>query len=282
MDDHNIIVDNCPICKEGINKNDLFVTECNHKFHKSCFSEWKKNNDTCPLCRDELNIFDLDLIDSDYKFYLKKINNKFYFKDIYIYDKLYNKLLHSKPQKWINIYLDFNKTKNLAPLYEITSVNGRKYLIDSFLRQALLFYDYDEQKVLKISNKQLTYFTSSESLLGVGLNRSIYNIVIDWFYEVMMVLSGKYSFDYLTSMNPLFLDIFTLTLKFTHKFNKGNLYQTVILSSIYNIVKFYSNIELDKNFLINLSDNSSKMKTLDEIISYQNENIISKSLKKHI
>ena len=280
MDDQNIIVDTCPICKEGINKDELFVTECNHKFHKNCFSDWKTNNDTCPLCRTKLNILDLDFMDTDYKFYLNKQNNKYYFKDIYIFEKIYCKILHSKPKKWINIYLDFNETKNLAPLYEIESLNGRKYFIDSFLRQALLFYDYDELKVLKISDKKFTFYTSSESFSS--LNRNTYNIVIDWFYEVMMLLQKKYYFIYLTSMNPLFLDIFTLTLKLTHKFNKRDLYQTVILSSIYNIIKFYYNKELDKNFLIELSDNSSKMVTLEEIISYQNENIVHKSLKKNL
>ena len=218
------------------------------------------------------------MIDTDYKFKLKKMNNKYYFKDLYINQNIFNNILHLKPHDWINIYLDLKGTSNLAPLYKIESLNGKSYIIDFFLRQALLFYEFDETKVLKISNKKQTFYTISESYNN--LNRKTYNIIVDWFYEVMMLLKNKYSFVYFVSMNTLFLDLFTITLLFNPKYNLKNLYQTVMLSTIYNIIKMYFDIEIDKNNLIYLSAYSSKEDILNELITYQNENIINNNLIK--
>ena len=276
MDNQNIKVDDCPICKETIYKNDLIITECNHKFHKKCFSDWKKNNNTCPLCRTQLTTLDLNMINTDYKLKLKKMNNKYYFKDLYINQNTFNTILHLKPYDWINIYIDFKETKNLAPLYKINSINGKSYIIDFFLRQALLFFEFEEKNILKISNNKQTFYTISDSYNS--LNRKIYNISVDWFYEVMMLLKNKYTFFYSVQMNTLFLDLFTITLLSECTYNIRSLYQTVILSSIYNIIKIYINIEIDKKFLIYLSDFSSDDEKLDEIITYQYDNIINKKL----
>lgn len=278
MDNLNIKVDDCPICKEAIYKKELFVTDCNHKFHKKCFCEWIKNNGTCPLCRSPLTTLDLEVINTDYKFKLKKLNKKNNFKDVYINQNIFNNILHLKPHAWINIFIDFKETTNLAPLYKIESLNGKSYIIDFFLRQALLFFEFDEIKVLKISNKKQTFYTISESYSLV--NRKTYTTMVDWFYEVMILLKNKYSFVYLVSMNTLFLDLFTITLLSNSKFNETSLYQTIILSTIYNIIKIYIDIEIDKKFLIYLSDNSSKEDMLDELITYQYENIINQKLIK--
>jgi hypothetical protein len=43
----------CSICLEEYeNKEDVIKIHCNHVFHKTCLSEWEKNdNNTCPICR---------------------------------------------------------------------------------------------------------------------------------------------------------------------------------------------------------------------------------------
>ena len=42
---------NCPICDEKLTLENTVNTECNHKFCKTCFWKWTKENNTCALCR---------------------------------------------------------------------------------------------------------------------------------------------------------------------------------------------------------------------------------------
>ena len=41
----------CPICMSIPQKDNIFITKCNHKFCSSCISEWEKIKNTCPICR---------------------------------------------------------------------------------------------------------------------------------------------------------------------------------------------------------------------------------------
>jgi hypothetical protein len=40
----------CIICYEDLIYSDTCILKCNHRFHLSCFLNWKKHN--CPLCRE--------------------------------------------------------------------------------------------------------------------------------------------------------------------------------------------------------------------------------------
>jgi hypothetical protein len=44
----------CPICLENINDDNMFITNCNHKFHKLCISKLEEYSfsTTCPMCRE--------------------------------------------------------------------------------------------------------------------------------------------------------------------------------------------------------------------------------------
>lgn len=42
----------CAICLDTI-VDDLFVTKCNHNFHKKCIDGWLKKSKSCPLCRQD-------------------------------------------------------------------------------------------------------------------------------------------------------------------------------------------------------------------------------------
>lgn len=44
----------CPICFEKLNKTNVSVTICNHKFCTSCLLSSIINNNNCPICRKEL------------------------------------------------------------------------------------------------------------------------------------------------------------------------------------------------------------------------------------
>ena len=41
----------CPICLEELNINEIQKLECGHIFHKLCINEWGKKKPICPLCR---------------------------------------------------------------------------------------------------------------------------------------------------------------------------------------------------------------------------------------
>jgi len=46
-------VNECVICKENFENNDICTTKCGHKFHTSCLFKIKGSN--CPLCRDTIS-----------------------------------------------------------------------------------------------------------------------------------------------------------------------------------------------------------------------------------
>ena len=47
----------CSICLENIDINDLKILSCNHKFHADCINEWIKKKPICPYCRKFLKSF---------------------------------------------------------------------------------------------------------------------------------------------------------------------------------------------------------------------------------
>ena len=47
--------DECPICLEILNKKDIKMMACSHKFHNKCIKKWVAIKNMCPLCRYEYN-----------------------------------------------------------------------------------------------------------------------------------------------------------------------------------------------------------------------------------
>ncbi len=46
--------DICSICMNNLNGNSVIITNCKHKFHSKCISEWYIRNNSCPLCREKV------------------------------------------------------------------------------------------------------------------------------------------------------------------------------------------------------------------------------------
>lgn len=44
-------LEQCSICFDNINYQDLFTTQCGHIFHYSCIHSWVIRNNNCPICR---------------------------------------------------------------------------------------------------------------------------------------------------------------------------------------------------------------------------------------
>jgi hypothetical protein len=46
---------NCVIClEEFINNENVFISKCNHIYHKKCIIKWFLHNNSCPICREKL------------------------------------------------------------------------------------------------------------------------------------------------------------------------------------------------------------------------------------
>ena len=52
------IQDNCCICLDTLNKNEIkdkkyreIFLQCGHNFHEKCIKNWIKNKKICPICR---------------------------------------------------------------------------------------------------------------------------------------------------------------------------------------------------------------------------------------
>ena len=53
---NEILNNKCTIClKENLNDEEIYYTNCNHEFCKSCLDDWfQRGNQSCPLCRSEI------------------------------------------------------------------------------------------------------------------------------------------------------------------------------------------------------------------------------------
>jgi hypothetical protein len=65
----------CSICLDNLNKNDLIIFQCKHIYHFSCYSSWYKfsNKNICPQC----NIYQeiINIIDEKENINKKNIKN---------------------------------------------------------------------------------------------------------------------------------------------------------------------------------------------------------------
>lgn len=46
------VVENCPICLEGMEENIVKLNNCSHQYHESCIADWLIRKRNCPVCRE--------------------------------------------------------------------------------------------------------------------------------------------------------------------------------------------------------------------------------------
>ncbi len=47
-------LEECPICLQTLEKLDLVISDCNHKFHFNCLFKCANKQNSCPICRQKL------------------------------------------------------------------------------------------------------------------------------------------------------------------------------------------------------------------------------------
>jgi hypothetical protein len=69
-------MNSCAICmKEGLKNEDIYTTDCNHSFCKSCLDDWfKRGNQTCPLCRSHIDTYIYR--DENYKLIIYNVSSR--------------------------------------------------------------------------------------------------------------------------------------------------------------------------------------------------------------
>lgn len=93
--------ENCPICLEQI--ENVYETECKHKFHESCIKEWKRKNSegTCPICRSSINEIVIEMVNVPPRRldFNPRQNIFINFRNIYIIDNMLNSPISSIKHK---------------------------------------------------------------------------------------------------------------------------------------------------------------------------------------
>lgn len=257
----------CPICYDNI-ETELATTSCKHKFHLKCLLKWHKVSNHCPYCREKLEINYISQYDNfTTKYYLFKnykrktvnvnIESKNY--DVSFVEKeLLN--INSKPRAWLDT------PGGVIPLYEIT-INNKPTLITWYLRAYLIYSN--SKKIDLISKTELngnTYY-DTDSNISKEYTKDIITICIEWSIELFHELKAEFSFIYLTIMNTLLVDLFMNT-----NINKNigkSLLQTIIIVSVYNVVKYFHNQKLSFYKLIWYTDNSANINDFLKFNKYQ-------------
>lgn len=154
----------CSICYEPMGETNIAITECNHKFHLTCFKKWSK--ETCPMCRScpkELLLPEIynylsgnDDEDVDKKtllFYISNYlqNNMLDIQPIYRglttrFIKLYTDMVYD--EEHAVSYILRNKLYNLLPYYNLDTLDNQYALIDENNVQLTKYIHFNEYTTL--------------------------------------------------------------------------------------------------------------------------------------
>jgi len=269
-------MDICSICLED-NAKILFKTECKHYFHKDCLIKWLRKNMTCPLCRKEIKSIDSiynenNLINRIYKFtdFLSVKSNTFEINGIK-FDNISEQLTNQSPYIWVN-----GNIRGKTPIYYLKNNYNNVICIDFYTRQLILFSKMNSKNLVKNTTDSI-YYSNTDNLeldlnLGVVISYKNWTIICEWMYDVVNLLSEKYDFVFEDCINTLIMDIIIITIN-ENKITNKSLFQTIVISSVYNIILYLKKIELSKSELIWLTDNSSKIENFEKFSKFQKNNI---------
>lgn len=286
----------CPICYDKINlvsknkekkenKLDFYKTNCNHRFHKSCFKEWVNNLSlsnkkyTCPICREKVNISLIikhnELINKVYK--TKNIKRKTKLIDDTYVSFIYKTLQDQIPKAWI----DFNKKDSLLPLYQL-NFNSENTYISAYFRCYLLYsnkieeiktfdvYDFNGNKYLDLDERK---YKITDTFI-----KPVFLICFEWCIEVLHALKYYYSFNYQQYYNTILNDLAIYTILNLNYCDRKGMYQAVYVSAMYNVIQFFNNQDNEENNnlpdvykFIYMTDFTYNVQQLKPIISFQKD-----------
>lgn len=256
--------DTCSICLEDI-FTENFTTKCGHSFHKECIGVWISQQISCPLCRNkDIYVVSISFINISI--------NKHYYIDCSKNSNNGKFYLHNQPpQAW----LDSTQFGSLLPLYILKNNKGKKpKFISYYLRQLLLWEDIDKSKIVyNYDDSSKLYICSTQDLLKTKyiirkgkmcssslITRKILNTLVVWLYELLLDIKKICNLDYLLSLNTLILDL-TISTIVNNKFNYDtSKYQLILITSVYNCIKFYTKNNIIKD--LNLTDEEFKEKLI--------------------
>jgi hypothetical protein len=84
----------CSICLDKIDNNNLYTSLCGHSFHSTCLNTWFKKDNRCPLCRTQLRLPKVTVQFSD-SYTLASINLESLVDKLIFYERK-NKLVERK------------------------------------------------------------------------------------------------------------------------------------------------------------------------------------------
>ena len=280
--------------------NKILKLNCGHQFHVNCIDKWINEKFNCPLCRKEFdyilydfeesiqnNFSNIDKISKfnesqchKYKFNIskkKKINLNIDNQTIKI-SNAFQQLINQKPTNY-----KINKSSIYYPVYFVfpdnfnNTIPNKKIYISFYLRQLILWNRVDKTQIYHYTDLVGNKIFCSRQNINEELTKHNFIICYEWIYDVMCEFKRLYNFNYYSELNTLILDIFVKTIKDYNNITKCKL-QTVIISTLYNVIKLYYPNKLQyitKELLVQYTNNSSNIKNFNKFQSYQETNIFS-------
>jgi len=259
--------DICSICLEEIDLADeSFTTKCRHVFHRKCIDVWVKQHESCPLCRNK-DIYTVLIsfirITENKQYYINRENSLFRKNDLPIRFLTYATypvyLYNQPPQAW----LDSSKYDSLLPLYTLKGdINEpNPVFISYYLRQLLLWEDIDESKIVKkYDDSSKLYLCSTQDFSSSFLTKNVVSTLVGWLYELLVDIRQTYKLEYGLTLNTLILDLTVSTIVSNRYDYVRSKYQLILITSVYNCIKFYTKNNIIKG--LNLTDEEFKEKLL--------------------
>jgi len=249
---------------------------CGHTFHLKCILKWVEINSTCPECRGKvihLRHSQTGLCkEMHYYWGHSETKVRSYIGD-FCFHNVKNLLRNTLPCYWENAP---DNDEIYVPVYKLKT--RRKWiLISQYLRQIILLKKIHMDKIFyEIDVNGLKRYCTTQRF-SKQLNKEHFNIIVSWITEVFHFWCDYLKIRYYKSINNICVDLAMRTIR--DKKLSAEKYQTAIISAMYNVMKIYFPFTLEQNiitkdYLLELTNWSSKLKTFEDLRGWQISNII--------
>lgn len=162
----------CTICmKEDLIDEDIYYTNCNHTFCKSCLDDWfQTGNQSCPLCRSEIDSYKHK--NENYKLIIHEINNS----ENNIEMNINNPRVIRRLMQTNNIFNTLVKQNAKLRMLLFISFAGILFTLNSYLSMLGNFSELNNQyKECMENNLNLTRSLDLTSNLGNRLDTNMHS-----------------------------------------------------------------------------------------------------------